>query len=349
MQSDKLYPGICDFHVHVGERSCGYVLRDDFAALDKLAQKHGMAAIGAFVTEEAGLSLHDKLRRMQDDARRHFNGHVHWHLTPVSASLDEVYPLLEEGCDLKFYTTYKQAGLYSSYERIGRWMQDLGGLKPRMLVHCEDDAIVAEASARHPFQTPFDHTLRRPEQAEIQAVDRILNLSVKNTYPVHIVHVSTPGAAILIKEAKAAHPFITCETAPHYLLCNEDRLKGENAHRWLCTPPFRSERSRGLLVELLQDGVFDILASDHCAFTSEDKDRFRGHPERVPTGIPGLESLFPSSYCQLVDTGRISLERLVDLCCLRPASLMQVEAKPEWTLNQLLGKEMDNERPASLP
>lgn len=343
MQSDKLYPGLCDFHVHVGERIGGYKLRDDFAALDSMAKKHGIAVIGAFVTEEAGLSLTDKYRRMQDDASKHFSGHVHWHLTPITASVDEVYPLVEEGCDLKFYTTYKQAGLYSSYERIGRWMQDLSGFKPRILVHCEDNAIVEESSARHPFNTPFDHTLRRPEQAEVLAVERVLDLAVKHAYPVHIVHVSAPQAALLIKEAKTANPAITCETAPHYLIYNEDRLKGDNAHRWLCSPPFRSERSRGCLVELLQDGVFDILASDHCAFTQEDKDRFRDRPEQVPCGIPGLESLFDSIYRKLVLKGAISLERLVDLCCLRPAGLMRTVARPEWTLNQLLGKEMDYE------
>ncbi|MBW6514585.1 MAG: dihydroorotase family protein [Candidatus Syntrophosphaera sp.] len=337
MQSDRLFPGICDFHVHVGERVGGYELRDDFAALDRIAKEKGIAAIGAFVTEEEGISLTDKLRRMQEDARQHFSGHVHWHLTPVTASLDEVYPLLREGCDLKLYTTYKNAGIYSSYERIGLWMQELSDLKPRILVHCEDDAVIAQCSDRHPFQAPFAHTLRRPELAETIAVDKVLNLAVKYHYPVHIVHVSTPGAALLIQQAKQANPLITCETAPHYLLYNEGKLKGENAHRWLCTPPFRSEESRGLLVELLQDGVFDIIASDHCPFTDEDKDRFKDTPDKVPSGISGLDSLFASSYSELSTKGIISLERLLGLCCLSPAELMGLRAERKHTLQRLLG------------
>lgn len=339
----NLYPGICDFHVHVGERIGGYVLRDDFTALDKMAEQHGIAAIGAFVTEEEGISLTAKLRGMQAEARKHFRGQVHWHLTPVSAKPEEVAPLIKEGCDLKFYTTYKYAGLYSSYQRIGLWMQELADLKPRILVHCEDDAVISAASGRHPFKTPFVHTLRRPELAEAVAVDHVLDLAVKHSHPVHIVHVSTPGAAMLIQEAKADHPFITCETAPHYLLYNEDRLKGADAHRWLCSPPLRSEESRGLLVELLQDGVFDILASDHCAFTPEDKDRFRDTPAKVPVGIPGLETLFAAMYQHFVQQGTIGLERLVDLCCRKPAELMGLDIAPKYTLQQLLGQEDEQE------
>ncbi|MDD4224223.1 MAG: dihydroorotase family protein [Candidatus Cloacimonetes bacterium] len=338
MRSDKLLPGICDFHVHVGEKIGGYELRDDFAALGELARRQGIAAIGAFVTEEPGISLTGKLRRMQADARQHFEGFVHWHLTPVKATVEEVYPLLEEGCDLKFYTTYKQAGIYKSYKEIGRWMEDLAGLKPRILFHCEDDAVIAQTSAAHPFKTARDHTLRRPELAEAIAVESVLDLAVRHDHPVHIVHVSTPGAALLIAEARQHNPLITCETAPHYLLYDEDKLKEPDGHRWLCTPPLRSKESRGLLVELLQDGVFDIIASDHCPFKPADKDRYKDTPAKVPMGLPGLASLFPSIFENLVERGLIGLETLVELSCRRPAELMGFYNPAQYSLERLLGR-----------
>ncbi len=342
MPSAEFYPGLCDFHVHVGEKIGGYEVRDDFAILEKLAQKQGLAAIGAFVTGEPRGSLTDKLRRMQQYARQHFTGHVHWHLTPRGDSLERVAPLLGEGCDLKFYTTYRESGIYMSYREINRWMEELGALKTRILVHCEDDAVVERASAARAFKTAWDHTLRRPELAEAIAVERVLDLAVRHEHPVHIVHVSTPGAALLIAEAKATHGFITCETAPHYLLCNEDKLKEPDGHRWLCTPPLRSEESRGLLVELLQDGVFDIIASDHCPFKPADKDRYKDTPALVPSGIPGLETMFPSLYAGLVETGCISLERLVKLCCSRPAELMSWKNAARFPLERLLGREVES-------
>ena len=338
MPSAKLYPGICDFHVHVGERIGGYRLRDDFRALDKTAAAHGIAAVGAFVTEEPDHSVSEKLYHMKESAAQHFRGQVFWHLTPIYSTMEDIAPLLGKNCDLKLYTTYKQADIYSSYESIGRWMQDLTHTKTRILVHCEDNDIVERHSAQTSFREPFQHTLRRPEIAEVKAVERVLDMAVKHNHPVHIVHVSTPQAALLIREAKTHNPRISCETAPHYLLHNEDILKGENAHRWLCSPPFRSEHSRGLLVELLQDGYFDILASDHCPFTDLDKDRFKDTPEKVPCGIPGLATLFSSVYHGLVVKGTISLDQMIRFCCSEPAKLMGIDVKAMFTMNNIIGK-----------
>ncbi|MDD5624345.1 MAG: dihydroorotase family protein [Candidatus Cloacimonetes bacterium] len=314
--------GICDFHVHIGEKINGYELRDDFPDLEKIAQETGIAGIGAFVTEEAGLSLTAKLKKMQEKARLNYNGKVHWHLTPIHTKTEELFPLLQEGWDLKLYTTYKESGLYSSYEQIEHWMEELSDLKTRILVHCEDDRIITQSSAEHPFHTPLDHTLRRPELAEIVAIEKVLNLAIKHSHPIHIVHISSPKAAILVKEAKSEYPFITCETAPHYLIYNENQLIGENAHRWLCTPPFRSEESRGLLVELMQDGYFDIIASDHCPFKLEDKDRFKDNLPLVPCGIPGLGTIYSSMFKNFVEPEIISQAYLDEMTIYKPKNLM---------------------------
>ena len=324
MRLSDITPYICDFHVHVGERIGGHVLRDGFKDLEPMVQTGELRAIGAFVTEEAGQSLTAKLRSMQKAAREQFSGHVYWHLTPVQASPDEVISLLSEGCDLKLYTTYKSAGLYSSYEDISRWMSDLSGLKTRILIHCEDDATVEEYSDKHPFRHPFQHSLRRPEAAEIIAVERVLDLAARHKHPVHIVHVSSPRSALLIQQARETGVPVTCETAPHYLLLNDEAYYQENAHRLICTPPFRSESSRGMLVELLQDGLFDLVASDHCAFTLEDKDRHQDEPELVPCGIAGIQTLFSSLHQALVRTGKLKLERLLALTSVNPARLMDL-------------------------
>lgn len=326
-----------DFHVHVGEMIAGYQLRDGFADLQKLSVKNDpqgsgdeadafplLGGIGAFVTEEVTSDLSLKLSIMQEMSEREFGLPVKWHLTPTHSGIDELFPLLNQGCDLKLYTTYKYAGLFSSYQQIDRWMQDIGSLKSRILVHCEDDDVIQKASQEHPFQHPFDHTKRRPEIAEIMAVDKVLNLAIKNQHPVHIVHVSSPHSALLIKQAKEQFDFITCETAPHYLLHNEDWLKKEGAHRYICSPPFRSEMSRGMLVELLQDGIFDILASDHCAFNDIDKDRFKSTPEKVPCGIPGVATLYSSIYEAFVANGILKLETLNQMTCKKPAEMIGV-------------------------
>lgn len=320
-----------DFHVHVGETIAGYRLRDSFADLNRLRQRQGnrLGSIGVFVTEEAGISLKDKYMAMQQKAQRDFEGNVFWHLSPVQSTAEELIPLLDKHTDIKLYSTYRSAGLYSSYEAIELWMLYLQDSKTRILVHCEDDDTVQHYSAKHPFKHPHDHCLRRPELAEIKAVEKVLDLAIRFRHPLHIVHVSSPHSALLIKAAKKHFDGITCETAPHYLLFNEDKLKEPGAHRMICTPPFRSEESRGLLVELLQDGVFDILASDHCAFTDVDKDRFRDQPENVPCGIAGVETLYSSMWQALVETGKISAESLDVLCRIKPAQMMNYDEEQD--------------------
>jgi len=325
-------PGYLDFHVHVGERIGGYTLRDDFADLQRLCHNPDdpinppLMGMGVFVTQPDTGSLAQHLEEMQSHAARNFSSPVYWHLTPTRDDVSQVVPLLGKGIDLKFYTTYRAQGLYRSYTELERWMQDLSDQKTRFLIHCEDDDAVQHYSEKHPFRHPFDHTLRRPERCELIAVEKVLDLALKHQHPVHIVHVSSPNSALLIQEAKKQFSGISCETTPHYLLLNEDDLKAKDAHRLICTPPFRSERSRGMLVELLQDGVFDILASDHCAFTLPDKDRYKNQPEKVPCGIAGIGTLFSSVYEALVRSGKITLQQLVELTQTRVMQLMELEA-----------------------
>ncbi|MFO7660747.1 MAG: dihydroorotase family protein [Candidatus Cloacimonadaceae bacterium] len=326
-----IFPAICDMHVHVGERVCGLDLADNWQSLSKLSEVCGIAGIGAFLTERSEFdnskkSLLQQYEIAQTKAAKDFKQQVHWHLTPTLSEVQEIMPLLKAGCDLKFYTTYKPNGLYRSYAEIARWMQDLSDLKPRILVHCEDDEKVNLYSDLHPFQHPFDHTKRRPEQAEIKAVEKILDLAVQYNYPVHIVHVSAPQSAFLIKQAKKSAP-VTCETAPHYLLLDETCLQKENGHRWLCTPPLRNEQSRGQLVELLQEGVFDAIATDHCPFTLTDKDKHKDNLERFPMGFAGLGATFPLLYEYLVKTGKLPLEKLIPLISTNPAKLMNLYPK----------------------
>jgi dihydropyrimidinase len=318
---ESTLPGIYDFHVHIGETIGGHELADSWQSFDRLAGHCGLEGIGVFVTETKETSLADKLSQMREAAKE-FPGKVFWHLTPLDLEPQPIINLLDTDTDIKLYTTYRNEGLYQSYTAIERLMKDLASHKPRLLVHCEDDAIVEEQSERNPFLRPSDHCLRRPEKAEISAVETLLDLSLKHHYPLHIVHVSCPKAALLIQEAKKEANYITCETAPHYLLLNEESLADPQGHRWLCSPPLRSESSRGAMVELLQEGIFDIIATDHCAFPTEVKDHGILHPHQTPMGIAGSGALFTLLAEHLVAEGKISMAQLFKLISHNPAKLM---------------------------
>ncbi|MBW6515921.1 MAG: amidohydrolase family protein [Candidatus Cloacimonetes bacterium] len=322
-------PGVIDLHVHTGEPIKDLLLAEEESITTISSLKGGVTSIGTFITE----TVKDSIKESYPNRKKRFYRlpiTTRWHLTPVVTKLSQLKDLLIQDCDIKLYTTYKEAGIYSSYKRISEMMIYLKGLGLRMkrepvriLIHCEDNTIIEEKRQSIPFDKPFTYTLRRPEIAEIKAVDEVLNLAVKHNYPLHIVHVSSPESALLIKEAKKSAP-VTCETAPQYLFLNEEILLKKNGHRWLCTPPLRSERSRGKMVELAQEGIFDAFASDHCPFAVYDKDRYASEPDKVPMGLPGVGALLPLLYEGLVASGKMSLSTLITHLTTNPARILNI-------------------------
>ncbi len=181
--------------MHIGETIGGHLLADSWKSFNLLFEHNGLEGIGVFVTESLNEPLSSKLARMRK-ASLGFSGKVFWHLTPRQLDMHKLERILKEDTDIKLYTTYREAGLYQSYESIERFMEEMPLPKKRLLVHCEDDEIISEYSERYPFHKPSDHCLRRPEKAEIAAVEKLLNLSIKYHSPLHIVHISSPQAAL---------------------------------------------------------------------------------------------------------------------------------------------------------
>jgi dihydropyrimidinase len=132
----------------------------------------------------------------------------------------------------------------------------------------------------------------RPKEAEITAINKILNLSGKYKIKIHIVHVSTCEAAEILNNVKDKIA-TTCETAPHYLNLTDDYLKRDDGFKLICTPPLRNKLNVKDMKEKALDEYFDIYASDHCAFLKKDKNNSESKNDvrLVPCGVAGLGAL----------------------------------------------------------
>ena len=126
----------------------------------------------------------------------------------------------------------------------------------------------------------------------------------------------TKESVELVRQAKAAGLAVSCETAPHYLLLCDEDLQEEG--RWKMNPPLRSRADRAALVEGIQDGTIEVIATDHAPHSAEEKSRGL---ERSAMGIVGLECAFGVLYTGLVRTGVVTLERLVELMSVNPRRL----------------------------
>jgi len=290
-------PGLIDMHVHADDRIGDFNLADDWVSVSSAAIKTGVTSLLGFCTQQPGESLKESLRRSFSRAQGRSYCDFGFHCTPTDYDDElwkDVADLHRNGLHtLKLYTTYKQAGLYSDYLRMEQVFVRAKALGLTVLVHCEDEGVLEHAASETPARGGAElHTRCRPEAAEVKAVKQVVALAVKTGVRVHVVHVSSADSLEVIRNGDK-EGFISCETAPQYLLLNETRLSGSGGHRYLCTPPLRSEATRKRLLNCAKLGQIDCFATDHCAFTKQDKDRFSDEFSNVPNGLAGVGALAP--------------------------------------------------------
>jgi dihydroorotase len=183
-------------------------------------------------------------------------------------------------------------------ERMEEAMKKAATLKKVIAAHCEDEGSSLVGDFRG---------------SEWIQVARDLELCKKNGCKYHVCHVSTKESLQLIRKAKQDGLNVTCETAPHYLILCEEDIKDDG--RYKMNPPLMGKEDRLALIEGLADGTIDMVATDHAPHSREEKSRgFNGSAN----GVVGLETAFPVLYTQLVLTGKVSLERLVDAMANAP-------------------------------
>ena len=186
-----------------------------------------------------------------------------------------------------------------------------------IVAHCEDEGLLPKGWAVHDGVYAKAHGLvGNPSESEWRQVERDIALVRETGCRYHVCHISTKESVALIRAAKAEALPVTCETGPHYLvMCDED-LQDEG--RFKMNPPIRSAEDRDALVAGLLDGTVDCIATDHAPHSAEEKAKgLRGSLN----GIVGLETAFPILYTNLVETGIVPLETILNALCVNPRKI----------------------------
>lgn len=223
--------------------------------------------------------------------------------------------------NLKIFTAYENMMLsYDEIYELLKWSRKNGLL---VTVHAEDEELIImtkEELIKKGKTQPAMHSLSRPVQAEAEAVRKVIDLAAKADAPIYFVHVSSFKAANIIKEAQKRGIKVLAETCPHYLFLNDSLYTtSENPQLYIMCPPLRKESERIGLLNLLEEGVFSVIATDHCSFSASQKLRSSSCFETL-AGIPGVETLLPLAY-NLVKSGTIDLIQLTKLLSANPAKI----------------------------
>jgi dihydroorotase len=150
-------------------------------------------------------------------------------------------------------------------------------------------------------------------ESEWAQIARDLQLVKETGVKYHVCHISTKESVDIIRKAKAQGIDVTCETGPHYLVMDDSMLQEDG--RFKMNPPLRSAEDREALVQGIQDGTIDMIATDHAPHSAEEKAKGL---EKSAFGVVGIETAFPICYTYLVKTGIITMEKLMELLVINP-------------------------------
>ncbi|KAK9390407.1 hypothetical protein V1515DRAFT_17781 [Lipomyces mesembrius] len=209
------------------------------------------------------------------------------------------------------------------------------GITP--MIHAENIDIIAffsEELEKLDLLDPYSHARSRPALAEHEATNRAIVLSEVMNVPILLVHVSSPGSVQRIRKGQGKGLPIYAETCPQYLLLTDSRLQHPNYEgaKCVCSPPLRpSKEDLDGLWNGCRNGTFTIISSDHCPFRMDsdvgkavaikDSGKAGGDWRLIPNGIPGIETRIPLIFTFGVCTGRLSIERFVQLTSTNTAKL----------------------------
>jgi len=171
-----------------------------------------------------------------------------------------------------------------------------------------------------------------PSISEETHVSRDIMLSALTGARIHIAHLSTMGAATMVREARRRGVPVTCEVTPHHLALTDEAVSGFDTNTKM-NPPLRSESDRRALIEAVRDGTIDAIATDHAPHHADDK---MLEFDRAPFGVIGLETAFGVALTVLHHNEGIVLARIIEMLTIGPA---RVFGLPGGTLS--VGSEAD--------
>jgi dihydroorotase len=306
-------PGLIDIHVHL--REPGYEYKETVATGTRAAAAGGFTAVCCMANTDP---VNDT-RAVTDYilAKARAEGVVR--VYPIGAvtrglegkELAELAELAEAGC-VGFSDDGKAIMNAELYRRAMEYTLPFGC---PVISHAEDANLVRGTCMNEGAVSTELGLPGAPAAAEDVMVARDILLAELTGAHVHIAHLSTAGAARLVREAKARGVRVTAEATPHHLTLTDEAVRGYDPNTRM-NPPLRTRRDVEALTEALADGTIDCVATDHAPHAVAEKE---GEFDLAAPGIVGLETAVPLLLDRLVRPGSVGLGTLITRMSAGPA------------------------------
>jgi len=201
-------------------------------------------------------------------------------------------------------------------------MKEAASVGKAIVAHCEDNTLIHGGCMHEGAKSAELNLPGIPAICESVQIARDVLLAEAAECHYHVCHVSTKESVRVIRDAKKAGIRVTAEVTPHHLLLNEQDIK-EADPMYKMNPPLRSIEDQKALLEGLEDGTIDFIATDHAPHSLEEKAEGM---KLAPFGIVGLETAFTLLHTRFVKTERWSLAQLIDWITIKPAQTFGLES-----------------------
>ena len=317
-------PGLIDAHTHYHLVSRGTVTADSFPEGSRLAAFGGVTTVVDFADDnkKSLLSSFEERRREMRSMGIDYALHqgVYAYRSDIKKELEEVR---KKGIGtIKIFTTYKNVGyLVEKRDELKEIFKAAKELGIMVSIHCEDDKIITDIDKNwNGTYLPKDHADMRPSEAEAEAIRYVGSIAGELDMPIYIVHLSSAAGLEEVRRLRNKGVHLIVETTPHYLFLDRSKLEGPDGPLYVMTPPLRTKEDNEALQEALLNGEIQVVATDHCSFTREQKLESNDCRTIYP-GIPGTEEMLPLLHTFGVTSGRLSLSQIVNLLSTGPAKI----------------------------
>jgi len=326
-----IMPGGIDPHVHLEMPFMGTYSSDDFESGTRAGLSGGTTMVVDFCLPNQGESLLDAIQRWDNKSTRancdySFHMAVTWWGEQVFNDMKTV--VQDRGINtFKHFLAYKGAlmvnddELFSSFNRLS----ELGATA---MVHAENGDVVAEMTAKLMAEGntgPEAHAYSRPSQVEGEATNRAIMIADMAGVPLYVVHTSCEEAHEAIRRARQNGKRVWGEPLIQHLTLDESEYFNsdwDHAARRVMSPPFRNKKHQESLWAGLMSGSLSVVATDHCAFTTEQKRSGVGDFSKIPNGPGGLEDRMPMLWTHGVETGRLTPNEFVAVTSTNIAKIL---------------------------
>ncbi len=309
-------PSLFDMHVHF--RDPGLTHKEDILTGCKSALAGGFTGVACMPNTKPCIDSVDT---------------INYILSKAKGTGVNVYPVATitkgmEGKKLSDFEVLKTAGAIAvsddgkpveNADTMRKAIKKAYEINMPIISHCEDLNII-KGGIMHKGSISKKLGVKGMDRASEDSITaREIALAQAVNGAIHIAHVSTKGSIEFIADAKKRGIKVTCETAPHYLLLTHEKLLQKDAD-FRMNPPLREQSDVDAMVKAVVDGTVDCIVTDHAPHTKEEKANF----ETAPNGVVGLETSFAGVITALYKTGKISLERVVELMSVNPRKILNL-------------------------